>query len=286
MPINLHFFRNNELEKLDYSKVFEFFDNYPAFTIFYGEDDVQIICSDDDFKFTYRYLVTKKSRVKDIYKLDPTYSNVNFMLELPVMIPNFLAKEILNITLKICKTFNLAIYHDSFKDVKDFNSVDVLMLFEKMRNQYINEFGLTGKIKYPTQKLSEICKYQRSIDSLKEMYHNQIDVLPITPIQDKKTNEFGISVIFHIGHPTIFPPNLDFVYIHDELNNIFLVKRVDFYSIIGKYLIEIDSVLPDMYILKKKQAKSSRKIINKLRKEAIEDNNFTNIRICDLIDDI
>ena len=66
MPINLHFFRNNELEKLDYSKVFEFFDNYPAFTIFYGEDDVQIICSDDDFKFTYRYLVTKKSRVKDI----------------------------------------------------------------------------------------------------------------------------------------------------------------------------------------------------------------------------
>ena len=51
-----------------------------------------------------------------------------------------------------------------------------------------------------------------------------------------------------------------------------------------KYLIDIVNCLPDMHLLRPKQARSSRKAINKLRKFAIVDQNFKSIRICDLID--
>jgi hypothetical protein len=63
-----------------------------------------------------------------------------------------------------------------------------------------------------------------------------------------------------------------------------MVRRADFYAIVGKYLEEIVGFLPDMYILKAKKARAARKTINKLRKFAIVDQNFKEIRISDFID--
>ena len=59
MAIYIHFFRDSGLEKLDFLKVFEFFESYPNFKIFYTDEEVQIDYRDDDFKFAYRYLITK-----------------------------------------------------------------------------------------------------------------------------------------------------------------------------------------------------------------------------------
>ena len=64
MAINIHFFRDNKLEKLDYAKVLEFFDELPNFKIYYTDDEVQIVYRDTDFNFSYRYLITKKSKVE------------------------------------------------------------------------------------------------------------------------------------------------------------------------------------------------------------------------------
>ena len=90
MPrINIHFFRNSNLEKIDYAKVLDFFDNQPNFETYYTDDYVEIIHKDSEFNFSYRFLITKKSRVNKIYKLNPMYSNVNFLLEMPIMIPSY-----------------------------------------------------------------------------------------------------------------------------------------------------------------------------------------------------
>jgi len=154
MAINIHFFRDSSLEKLDFSKILEFFDTYPNFKIFYTEDEVQLDYRDDDFKFSYRYLITKKSRVNQIYKLNPMYLNVNFLLELPVLIPSFLVKEILTITQKVCKLFDLEIYNDAFKDVQPFNLADVVVLFEDTRHQTIEEYGMQDKLSFEKEKIS------------------------------------------------------------------------------------------------------------------------------------
>jgi hypothetical protein len=284
MAINIHFFRNSSLDKIDFSKVLEFFDTYPNFKIYYTDDEVQIDYRDDDFKFSYRYLITKKSRVNNIYKLNPMFLNINFYLELPVLIPSFLVKEILTITQKICKMFDLEIYNDSFKDVQPFNLADVVVLFEESRKKTIEDYGMQDKLPFPKDKLDEVCRYQRSVESLKEYYHNEVEVNPVEPIIDKITNEYGISTTWTVGQPTVFPPHLSYVYIKDEQNLPFLVRSADFFSIVGKYLIEIVNFLPDMYILKAKQAKSARKTLNKLRKVAIIDQNFKSVRLSNLLD--
>lgn len=284
MAIYIHFFRDSNLEKLDFTKVLDFFENLPNFKIYYTDDEVQIDFRDDDFKFSYRYLITKKSRVSQIYKLDPGFLNINFLLELPVLVPSFLVKEILTITQKVCKLFDLHIYNDAFSDVQPFNLADVVVLFEESRRQMIEEFGMQDKLPYEKEKLDVVCRYQRSIESLREYYHNDVEVHLVEPVIDTESKEYGIGYTWNVGLPTVFPPHLDYIYIKEEQNIPFLLRRNDFYSIMNKYLIEIVNFLPDMYILKAKQAKVSKKALSRLRKVAINDQNFKAVRLANLLD--
>lgn len=284
MAIYIHFFRDSNLEKLDFLKVFEFFESYPNFKIYYTDEEVQIVYRDDDFKFSYRYLITKKSRVSQIYKLDPQFLNINFLLELPLLVPSFLVKEILALTQKLCKLFDLVIYNDAFDDVQPFNLADVVVLFEESRREAVAQYGLQDKLPFEKNKLDEVCRYQRSISSLREYYNHEYEVNLVEPILDKITNEYGISVTWNVGKPMVFPPHLSYVYVKEEQNIPFLVRRKDFMSIMRKHLVEVDDFLPDMYILRPKQAKASRKAVNRLRKVAIIDKNFKLVRLANLID--
>ncbi|HHU56425.1 MAG TPA: hypothetical protein GXZ48_07045 [Acholeplasmataceae bacterium] len=284
MALVIHFFRKNNLEKLDFSKVLEYFENQPNFKIYYVSDYVEIAYEDREFSFKYRYLITKQNRVPKIYELSPMYTNINFLLEMPVLIPSFLAKEILTITQKLCKIFELSIYHDSFEDVQNFNLVDVLVLFENVRSSYIADYGLQNKITYDNEKLNIICKYQRSVDSLSEHYQNNVDVNYCTPIISEDAGLSGISYTWKFGNPTVFPPYVDFFFVEIE-NETLLLKREDFYRILSKYFTEIKTFLPDLYVIKGKQAKSVKKELKKLRKHHLNIGNFTRLRLCDVIEE-
>ena len=104
-------------------------------------------------------------------------------------------------------------------------------------------------------------------------------------VLDKKTGEYGIACVWNIGVPTVFPPYFDYVKIKDEDDGEFMVRRKDFFTFVDKFLTEIGTCLPDMYMMKAKAAHKSRNVINKLKKFAILDQTFTSARLCDLIDD-
>ena len=286
MAINIHFFRNNTLDRLDYNKVLEFFDELPNFEVYYSTTDVEIVYSDKEFQFTYSYLITKVSQVRQVYKLNPAFRNEKFLLQLPVLVPEFVVKEILSVTQRLCKLFELEIYNDAFEDVKPFNLMDVIMLFKAARRSHIEEFGLEGKLLFETDKLNAICKYQRSIDNIYECFQpSKVQVDYAEAVIDRKTGEYGICCVWNIGIPTVFPPYFDYVKIKDEDDGEFMVRRKDFFTFVEKYLSEIGTYLPDMYVMKQKQAHKCRAVVSKLKKFAILDQTFSSARICDLIDD-
>ena len=64
---------------------------------FYSSKDVEIVYTDKEFQFTYSYLITKVSQVRQIYKLNPAFVNVNFLLQLPTLVPEYVVKEILSV---------------------------------------------------------------------------------------------------------------------------------------------------------------------------------------------
>lgn len=284
MPINIHFFRAGSKGRINYQEVLDYFQELPNFEIYYDKDEVDIIYTDDEFGFQYEYKITKVSQVKAIYKLDPAYLNINFMLCLPLLIPSYAVKEILNFTQKLCKYFELSMYHESFDDVKTFSIADLYSLFASSQLAYLEENGAGDKVFYDKEKLCVICKYQRMMENLYECLHGEAEVNPCTPIIDRQNQEFGICCKWHIGIPTLFAPYFDFVNVEDEDGENFKIRRGDFMKFMEKYLVPIGSVLPDLYVLKPKQAKSSKSVVGKLRKYAIVDQQFETLRISDLLD--
>lgn len=283
-PVNIHFFRPTTLGRINYTDLLNYFQELPNFEIYYDQEEVDIVYTDNDFGFQYEFKITKVSQVKAIYKLDAAYLNASFMLCLPILIPEYAAKEIINFTQKVCKQFDLSIYHESFDDVRPFNVADVYSLFSTSQNAYLEENGAGNKIYYPNEKLTTICVYQRTLDNLYESVHRESVVNPCVPIIDWNNNEFGIRTDWNVGIPTVFAPYFDFVKVSDEENDVFLIRRDDFLKFMDKYLTRTEAYLPDMYILKPKQAKACRGIVSKLKKYAIQDRDFEELRIVDLID--
>lgn len=282
--INIHFFRNSTLDKIDFNKVLEFFDSQPNFRSYEAADFLEIVHTDTEFNFSYRFLITKKSYVNKIYKLNPMFSNINFLLEMPIMIPSFLAKEILAVVQKLCKMFELGIYHDSFSDVKPFNVVEFFDFFEKQRSMYIQNYGLNGKIRFDNEKLNVICKFQRKVANLVDYYHNEVVVNLCYPIVDKNSNESGICYDWRFGTPIIFAPYVTYINITDDENQKMLVRRDELIQILNKYLDEITNFLPDMYILKSKKARNCRKELKKIKKIVME-KDYEVLKMCDVIEE-
>ena len=282
--MNIHFFRKSTLEKIDFNKILEFFDSIPNFETYYTEEYVEIEYKDKEFDFSYRYLITKKSHVSKIYKLDPMYSNINFMLEMPLLIPTFLAKEVFTITQKLCKHFELGYYNDLFPDVQPFNIVDLVNFFGKQRQQYLDDCGLVDKIYYDAEKLTVICTFQRRVDKLVDYYHNELTVNLCYPVIDKNSGESGICYDWRLGTPIIFAPYVDYINILDVEEGNILIKKDDLFNIIGKHLMEIQNFLPDMYLLKAKQAKACRKELKKIKKQMILGKDFKVLSLSDCME--
>ncbi len=282
-PMKRHLFRSTQRGRINFQEVLDYFQDLPNFEIYYDKEEVDIIYTDNDFGFQYEFKITKVSQVKDIYKLNPAYLNINFMLCLPLLVPSFAIKEILNFTAKVCKFFDLSVYHESFEDVRQFSVADMYSLFQGLQMQYLDEFGCGEKIFIDQDKLNAICKYQRMIDKLIEYTHSEAEVNPCYPIIDRDNNEYGICTYFNFGNPTLFAPYFDFVNIKDE-DGEFLVRREEFLKLMDKYLAKTEEYLPDMYVLKAKGAKQSKGQISKLKKCAIVDQVFETLRISDLLD--
>ena len=104
------------------------------------------------------------------------------------------------------------------------------------------------------------------------------------PVVDKNNNESGICYDWRLGTPIIFAPYVDYINILDIEEGNSLIKKEDLFNIIGKYLVEIQNFLPDMYLLKANQAKKSRKELKKIKKFALLGKEFKILSLSDCIE--
>lgn len=286
MPVVLHFFRESSLDKLDLEKIMDFFSNNPNYRFFEEEDAFSIKYADEEFKFSYRFILTKKSRINQIYRLSPKYINLNFSLEMPVLIPRFLAQEVLGVAQRLCNMFQLSVYHETYDDISPFNITHLLVLFERIRSASIKQFGYQGKYTYDFDKLSIVCKYQRSVANLQDYYKDQVEVNLVNPIVDINTNEASMSCIWKVGEAVLFPPYVDYIYILEEGSIPYIIRSEDFFRNFSKYIDKVEAHLPDLYIMKRKAAIKAGKNLKKIGKYMMNIDQFRKIRLCDIVDRI
>ena len=291
MGITLHFFRSNQLDKLDFGSFLNFFTNNVNYK-FYNlpTEEIEIEYRDPDFKFQYSLKLTKASQIQKIWRLDKNYVNMNIMIEIPLMISTYLAKEILKEVERICKEFDFYIYTSAFNDIKAFSMADMMILFQESRQEIVNKFGMQGKYYKPTKDIDIISRYQRTNVAVKDFFKNEYPssdiVIPSAQVLvNPKSLEYGAAFVYQVGTESVLPldPFFDYVCVVED-ENYYFVTTTEFRTALNKLLIDVDNYLPGTYLLKGHNAKKAKGALQKLKKTVDLSLQFENIPLCSLID--
>lgn len=284
--MTLYFFKNRSKERVDFFKLIdEYFDKLEHTTINSNDDEVSIVIDLPHFGCTYRYLITKRSRVTSFYRLNSNYVNTFLLCEIPDVVPQFVFRQILKQIEELCSKFEFAIYHEKIDDIREFNMFEMIAILTKERAKYLSENP--DIVKYPIDQdlLNEICTYQSLLGEITNIVKDDIVAGPYIVLKDH-ANHIYFSINWSVGLPTTFPPHLDFVQIEEEENLVNLVPIQVFYKYVEKYMYEIKDGSIDIKIRYLNEAGSikARKWIKKMRRSVLSTYNYEPIKMIDLIE--
>lgn len=282
----IYFFKDRSKERVDFVQLIdEYFDKLENTQITSNDDEFVATFNMPHFNCSYRYLITKRSRVSSLYRLNPNYVNTFLLCELPDDVPLCITRMMLIQIEDLCSKFEFAIYHERIDNITNFNMFELIEILKKERTNYLNEHPEI--VKYPVDQdlLNEVCTYQSLIDGLPSVVKDDIVASPYIILKDS-TNHVYFSVNWHVGMPTTFPPNLDFVHIEEEENLVNLVPIQIFYKYVQKLMYEIkdESIGIEIRYLNENGSLKAKKYIRKMRKSVLSTYNYDEIKITDLIE--
>ena len=133
---NIHFLKIKSRD-LDAELIKSFFEVIDGFA-YYEEDDKKIFDYEDPvLGYKVKYIITPKSNIKDIHKLNAKYLDLNFYLEIPIFYPNYFIKKILNITKSLVERFDFVYYNEFLDDAYPYKEDVILGLFTKVKKAYL-----------------------------------------------------------------------------------------------------------------------------------------------------
>ena len=282
----IYFFKKRSLPRIDFMEVVDdYFDKLENTTITSNDEELSIVFNLPYFDCSYRYLVTKRSRVTSFYRLNSDYVNTFLFCEIPDAIPQYIIRVILKQINELCDRFDLAIYHDKIDNIAEFNMFELISSMTKARTLYLAENPEIST--YPVEQclLNEVCTYVSLVNEIPNIVNDDIVAKPYIILKDDNNNVyFGIN--WEVGEPTTFPPHLDFVQIEEEENLINLVPIQVFNKYVEKLMYDIKTSSLDIKIkyLNEVGSRKARKYIRKMRKAFVSTYNYETIKLIDLIE--
>jgi len=275
----LHFFKE-KTRQFDYERLLSFFNDVPEATIIDTDD------ASSELRITYRhpilkssadFVVSRRSTVQDIYRLDPHFLDVNFRLEVPLLTPTYSSNIIFEITQKLCKEFNFSTYNALYEDVMPFRFEVVSRGFEIAKQNFKDKFSyqLDNYYSYPQIKLNECLKYVNEQYDLHRYYKEQNVYVPNYFVVVDEQNKVHFTMEWAENTRTLFPPHVDFIYYRSGLETSILPYD-EVMAKIEKYTTNVPGFIENTKVIEPKQTKKVNKALKKAKFTKV---NSTLIRI-------
>ena len=284
----IHFFKNRSKERIDFVELIDgYFDLLDHCHIESTEEEVKITIDLVEFNCSYEYLITKRSRVSSIYKLNSEYININLLCEIPEAIPQYVMRVILKQIDELCKKFELEIYHDQVCNIVEFKLFDVLQILIKKRNNKIAENSEIKVYKVPEHVLNQVCLYQLIHEKLPTIVGQDLVPGSYLPLVDKLTKHVEFAINWKVDVPIVFPPQLSFIQVEEEENLIALIPSDIFFKYATRFTYEIKDNVVDlkMLYLDEKGCQKVKKLLRKMRKHMISISNYEVINLTNLVEE-
>ena len=136
----LYFFKDRSKERVDFGQLIdEYFDKLENTLITSNDDEFIATFNLPEFETSYRYLITKRSRVSSLYRLNPNFVNTFLLCEIPDDVPLFVSRLILKQIEELCRIFEFAIYHERIENIREFNMFELISTLQKERRVIYGE---------------------------------------------------------------------------------------------------------------------------------------------------
>jgi len=283
MLFTISFFKSRNLEKIDYAELILYFEKELKCKITYGEEEVRMNYTDEVFDITYSFLITKRSRVNNLALLNPEYVNIRFLIELPLIIPEQVSREIFKVIENICLKFNFGVYYEGLDDIEHIDISKLMAQFLILRSKELINYN--EPIYYLENiVITHIANFHQMFSYLKENYEdvtiNKYKMLTFTG-----SNEISLGIIWQLDTPTIIPPHLDYIIIFDDGVHQFIPYNI-FIKKTKRFFVELKTLIPDatLLYLNYKNCKKVSKICRKMSKYYVHDKTFNNCEITNIIE--
>lgn len=275
----LHFFKE-KTRQFDYERLLSFFNDVPEATIIDTDDassELRIAYRHPILKSSADFVVSRRSTVQDIYKLDPHFLDVNFRLEVPLLTPTYSSNIIFEITQKLCKEFNFSTYNALYEDVMPFRFEVVSRGFEIAKQNFKDKFSyqLDNYYSYPQIKLNECLKYVNEQYDLHRYYKEKNVYVPNYFVVVDEQNKVHFTMEWAENTRTLFPPHVDFIYYRSGLETSILPYD-EVMAKIEKYTTNVPGFIENTKVIEPKQTKKVNKALKKAKFTKV---NSTLIRI-------
>lgn len=284
MVFTISFFKSRNLEKIDYAEVILYFEKELNCKVSYSDEDVKMEYHDRIFDIDYQFMITKRSRVSNLALLNPEFVNIRFLVEIPLVIPEQVSRQIITIIEKVCNRFNLAIYYEGLNDVEPLDIVKLMKTLHNERRKVLS--SLTDDLYFiDNVVLSHIANYHQVLDYINNNLNENLTLSKYQLLSDGESNNILLASTFKLDSIAVIPPHLDYLIVLDKDVHQYLPTKI-FYKKALKYMVVLKDYIPDadlLYINEKYTHKISR-IIRRLSKYYVHDKSFVNIEINNIIE--
>lgn len=286
----LHFFKE-KTRKFDLEQMLSFFDAIPEIK----EDESNSVES-NEFKLVYNnavlssetyFIISNKTAVKDLHRLNPKFLDVNFRVEIPITTSAFAAGFIFEIVKKISEEFDFYIYNELFKDIIEFRMATIVKAFELTKENFKEKYNyLLDNIYYcPQQKLNDILKYVYEQYDLQRYYREQEIYVPNYYIVVDEDKNLYFTFHWQEGKLTVFPPHTDYIYYNH--NNGAKTTIIPYHELMAK-IEKLTTNVPGFIektkvIVNRKNGKRAQRTVKKAKFTNVE-KNFKRINLSQVID--
>ncbi|MDR2867493.1 MAG: hypothetical protein LBV55_02390 [Acholeplasmatales bacterium] len=262
----VHFF-SKSLNQFDFSNALQkLFSKFEGLKYSYFGSNYHYIFKYLSFNYEAKFEKTDRLIIDDLYKIDGSYNNVNFHLELDLFVPNFFMDKVLDIVGKIASSLKVDVYTEFFNKVIPFNKETVLETFKKAKEIFLLRYPSFSKNYYHLDShiLSASLEYLGQSTDILNHYSEKYKLeRPHFYLNTK--GELVILTNIDLAKPSIFPPYFDYLILPEKdsiADKKIVISYKDFVSQALKYLGNVAG-LSLAYLINPKKKDKVLKIIYK-----------------------
>ncbi len=262
---NIYFFKKKS-RKIDLEQLVSFFEQIEGFKIQMDDESVRFNYLHPKLHYEASFIITPKSKVPDIYRLSPKFLDLNFRLQVALLTPDFVAKQLFEIVKKICDTFGFHIYNEMFEDVLLYKQEVVVKVFHMLKEAYIkknhvimDKYHFVDKI-----KLHDVFRYLDDQYELQEYYKELQTYVPRYHFLTNDKKELVLGMEWKENTLTVFPPYIDYLF-YRQGDQIKVVSYREATPLLEKYLEDVPGFIKGARVVTKTNLKKVKRIMKKTK---------------------